>query len=232
MSIRLTNTQRCLPSYPKVGCRFPQWKRLIDELIQRRFTSGEVDQCTGLSRKVLMDWDHLGLLEGLYRGLGVRTGDERHGRWRMFSVFDIWTLAFLKRLRDEGIYIERLRHLKDDPKGSMGLNDKVVPLLYYEALPHWVYREDFWLHGDRREYVSYGPAWHVSGNLYNAGLSYQLTDERDLFLSANLSTRMDTILRLPRSDLEMVDHHDHLVFSVNGQRIMLESLPETDEDDD
>jgi len=228
MAMQLTKQQRCLPPYPKLGRRLSHWKTLVDELLQRRFTSGDVEQCIGLSRKVLRDWDHLGLLKGLYRGLGTGTGDERHGRWRLFSVFDIWTLAFLKRLRDEGIHIERLRAIKDDPEGTTGLNDEVVPFLFYEALPYWVHRSPFWVSSDLRGHVTYGPAWQWKGQYYNVGLLYSETEDRDLFLSVNLVKRMDAIFSLSRPAFEMVAQKDRLEFKVEGKRIVLEALPETD----
>ncbi len=179
-----------------------------------------------------MDWDALGLLKGLYRGLGTGTGDERHGRWRLFSVFDIWTLGLLKRLRDEGIHIERLRALKDDPEGTTGLSDEVVPLLLYEALPYWVYRSPFWVSSDLRGHVTYGPAWQWKGHYYNVALLYSKTEERDLFLSVNLVKRMDSIFSLSRPALEIVAHKTHLEFKVEGKRILLEALPETNHNDE
>ncbi|TKB85281.1 MAG: hypothetical protein E8D44_05220 [Nitrospira sp.] len=232
MNIHLTKNIRSLPGYSKLGKRFPHWKTLVDEFLQRRFTSGDVEQCTGLSRKVLMDWDALGLLKGLYRGLGTGTGDERHGRWRLFSVFDIWTLALLKRLRDEGIHIERLRTIKEDPEGTTGLSDEVVPLLLYEALPYWVHRSPFWVSSDLRGHVSYGPAWQWKGHYYNVGLLYSETEDRDLFLSVNLVKRMDAIFALSRPALEMVAQKDCLEFKIEGKRIALEALPETGHEDE
>lgn len=232
MAIQLSKQQLCLPAYSKLGRRHSQWKTLVNELLQRRFTSGDVEQCISLSRKVLRDWDHLGLLKGLYRGLGTGTGDERHGRWRLFSVFDIWTLAFLKRLRDEGIHIERLRALKDDPEGTTGLSDEVVPFLFYEALPYWVHRSPFWVSSDLRGHVTYGPAWRWKGPYYNVGLLYSETEGRDLFLSVNLVKQMDAILVLSRPTLEMVAHKHQIEFKVDGKRIALETLPETNHDDE
>jgi DNA-binding transcriptional MerR regulator len=228
MNIQATKNTRSLPDYSKLGRQFPHWKTLVDEFLQRRFTSGDVKQCTGLSRKVLMDWDALGLLKGLYRGLGTGTGDERHGRWRLFSVFDIWTLALLKRLRDEGIHIERLRAIKDDPEGTTGLSDEVLPLLLYEALPYWVHRSPFWVSSDLRGHVTYGPAWQWKGHYYNVGLLYSETEERDLFLSVNLVKRMDVILALSRAPLEMVAQKTHLEFKVEGKWVALEAVPEHD----
>lgn len=232
MAIHLTKQQWCLPPYPKLVRRYSHWKTLVDELLQRRFTSGDVDQCIALSRKVLRDWDNLGLLKGLYRGLGTGTGDERHGRWRLFSVFDIWTLALLKRLRDEGIHIERLRTIKEDPEGTTGLSGDVVPLLLYEALPYWVHRSPFWVSSDLRGHVSYGPAWQWKGHYYNVGLLYSETEDRDLFLSVNLVKRMDAIFSLSRPALEMLAQKDGLEFKIEGKRIALEALPETDHEDE
>jgi DNA-binding transcriptional MerR regulator len=228
MAIQFTKQQRCLPPYPKLGRRLAHWKTLVEELLQRRFTSGDVEQCIGLSRKVLRDWDHLGLLKGLYRGLGTGTGDERHGRWRLFSVFDIWTLALLKQLRDEGIHIERLRAIKDDQEGTTGLSDEVVPFLLYEALPYWVYRSPFWVSSDLRGHVTYGPAWQWKGHYYNVGLLYSEREDRDLFLSINLVKRMDAIFSLSRPAFEMVSQKDRLEFKIEGKRIVLEALPEND----
>lgn len=228
MNIHFTKNTLALPDYSKLERRCPHWKTLVDEFLQRRFTSGDVEQSTGLSRKVLMDWDALGLLKGLYRGLGTGTGDERHGRWRLFSVFDIWILALLKRLRDEGIHIEQLRALKDDSEGATGLSDEVVPFLFYEALPYWVHRAPFWISTDLQGHVTYGPAWHWKGHYYNVGLLYSETEDRDLFLSVNLVKRMDSIFSLSRPALEMVVHKTHLEFKVDGKRIALEAVPETD----
>ena len=69
------------------------WDILIEYLRQRRFTSGDVETCIGISRKVLKDWDGAGILDQLYQGLGSGRGDERFGKWRLFSIFDIWNLA-------------------------------------------------------------------------------------------------------------------------------------------
>ena len=88
------------------------WDILIEYLRQRRYTSGDVEACIGVSRKVLKDWDRGGILAQLYQGLGSGRGDERFGKWRLFSIFDIWNFAFYKRLREVGIDIERLRGVK------------------------------------------------------------------------------------------------------------------------
>lgn len=93
-------------------------------LRQRRFTSGDVHACVGVSRKVLMDWVRAGIVSQLFHGLGSGKGEERFGKWRLFSILDIWTLAFYKRLRDEGIYIERLRGLKHQAKNNEAFEGK------------------------------------------------------------------------------------------------------------
>lgn len=77
------------------------WDILIEYLRQRRYTSGDVETCIG-RRVALKDWDRAGILVQLYQGLGSGRGDERFGKWRLFSIFDIWNLAFYKRLRGCG----------------------------------------------------------------------------------------------------------------------------------
>jgi hypothetical protein len=39
------------------------WEILIEYLRQRRYTSGDVEACIGVSRKVLKDWDGAGILD-------------------------------------------------------------------------------------------------------------------------------------------------------------------------
>jgi len=93
---------------------------------QRRFTSGEVHTCIGVSRKVLMDWMWAGILSQLFHGPGAWKGEERFVKWRLYSILDIWTLAFYKRLRDEGIFIERLRGLKHKAKNSEAFESRRI----------------------------------------------------------------------------------------------------------
>jgi hypothetical protein len=50
------------------------WDILIEYLRQRRYTSGDVEACIGVSRKVLKDWDGAGILDQLYQGLGSGRG--------------------------------------------------------------------------------------------------------------------------------------------------------------
>ena len=37
------------------------WDILMEYLRQRRYTSGDVEACIGVSRKVLLDWDRGGI---------------------------------------------------------------------------------------------------------------------------------------------------------------------------
>lgn len=119
-------------------------------LRQRRFTSGDVHACVGVSRKVLMDWVRAGIVSQLFHGLGSGKGEERFGKWRLFSILDIWTLAFYKRLRDEGIYIERLRGLKHQAKNNEAFEGEAIQWWFYQALPSWLHRCPFWVHSDMR----------------------------------------------------------------------------------
>jgi hypothetical protein len=123
------------------------WDILIEYLRQRRYTSGDVEACIGVSRKVLKDWDRGGILGKLYQGLGSGRGDERFGKWRLFSIFDIWNLAFYKRLREVGIDIERLRGVKKANPNEV-FEGGVIQWWFYQALPSWIYRDPFWVHSD------------------------------------------------------------------------------------
>ena len=98
---------------PDIVCLPRHWGILVEYLRQRRYTSGDVEACIGVSRKVLLDWDRGGILDQLYQGLGSGRGDERFGKWRLFSIFELWNLAFYKRLRDGGIDGARVRGVKN-----------------------------------------------------------------------------------------------------------------------
>src|SRR5574340_1370219 len=132
------------------------WDILIEYLRQRRYTSGDVEACVGISRKVLKDWDGAGILAQLYQGLGSGRGDERFGKWRLFSIFDIWNLAFYKRLRDVGIDIARLRGVKKANPNEV-FEGGAIQWWFYQALPSWIYRQPFWVHSDLQEDVGYTP---------------------------------------------------------------------------
>jgi hypothetical protein len=49
------------------------WDILIEYLRQRRYTSGDVEACIGVSRKVLKDWDRAGILDSALSGAWIRS---------------------------------------------------------------------------------------------------------------------------------------------------------------
>jgi hypothetical protein len=205
------------------------WDILLEHLRQRRYTSGDVEHCIGVSRKVLMDWDRAGILAQLYQGLGSGRGNERFGKWRLFSIFDIWTLGFYKRFRDEGIYIERLRGFKRKADGSGAFQGEAVQWWFYQALPSWVHRHPFWVHTDMRGLLSSTPIERKSQAIYLIRIGHIEPETTDLLLTLNLLPIMDRVLTLS-GPLELrVDKSKGLVVRVEGEALSLEPLPKPDE---
>jgi len=214
-----------LPGLPK------NWDIFLEHLRQRRFTSGDVHTCIGVSRKVLKDWDRAGILAKLYQGLGSGRGDERFGKWRLFSIFDIWTLAFYKRLRDEGIYIERLRGVKHKAKSRHTFEGEAIEWWFYEALPSWVHRHPFWVHSDMKGTLAYTPIERKSLDVYFIRIGHIANIERskaDLFLTLNLLPLMDKAMTL-NGPLELsVDKTKGVIVQLEGHALDLEPLPKPD----
>lgn len=196
-------------------------------LRQRRFTSGEVHACIGISRKVLMDWMRAGILSQLFHGLGAGKGEERFGKWRLFSILDIWTLAFYKRLRDEGIYIERLRGLKHKAENSQAFEGEAIQWWLYQALAHWVHREPYWVHTDMQGSLAATPIERKSMAIYLIRIAHLEPDTTDLFLTLNLIPLMDKALTLS-GPLELsIDKAKGIAVRLEGQEIHLEPLPKS-----
>lgn len=206
------------------------WDILLEYLRQRRYTSGDVETCIGVSRKVLMDWNRAGILAQLYQGLGAGRGDERFGKWRLFSIFDIWTLGFYKRFRDEGIYIERLRGMKHKAKDSRAFEGEAIQWWLYQALPSWVHRQPFWVHTDMRGFLASTPIERKTPASYLIRIAHIEPETTDLFLTLNLLPVMDKILSLRGLLALTVEPSKGLVIRVEGEVLCLEPLPKPDGD--
>ncbi|MEO8048715.1 MAG: hypothetical protein ABI684_15625 [Nitrospirota bacterium] len=206
----------------------PNWSLFVKMLRQRRFTSGEVHACIGVSRKVLMDWMRAGILSQLFHGLGAGKGEERFGKWRLFSILDIWTLAFYKRLRDEGIFIERLRGLKHKAKHSEAFEGEAIQWWLYQALAHWVHRQPFWVHTDMRGFLSSTPIERKNPAIYLIRIAHLEPDTTDLFLTLNLIPLMDKAMTLSGPMELSIDKAKQIVARLEGQELCLEPLPKPD----
>ncbi len=201
------------------------WDILLEHLRQRRYTSGEVDACIGISRKVLKDWDMAGILTQLYQGLGSGRGDERFGKWRLFSIFDIWKLAFYRRLRDVGIHIERLRGLTSKAADNEVFSGGDVQWCFYQALPSWIYRQPFWVHSDMQEDVGYTPIERKNAAIYFIRIAHIESLSPDFFITLNLIPLMDKVMALKGPLQLSVDVKQRLVVQIEGEVVQLEPLP-------
>jgi hypothetical protein len=211
-----------LPGLPR------NWDILLEYLRQRRYTSGDVHACIGVSRKVLQDWDLLGILAKLYQGLGSGRGDERFGKWRLYSIFDIWTLAFYKRLRDEGIDSERLLGMKQQAESSSEFEGEAIQWWFYQALPSWVHRHPFWVHSNRQGSLAHTSIERKSLDIYFIRIAHIEPSKADLFLTLNLLPLMDKAMALS-GPLELsVDKAKGVVIRVEGEELRLEPLPKPD----
>lgn len=204
------------------------WDILIEYLRQRRYTSGNVEACIGVSRKVLKDWNGAGILDQLYQGLGSGRGDERFGKWRLFSIFDIWNLAFYKRLRDVGIDIARLRGVKKANPNEV-FEGGAIQWWFYQALPSWIYRQPFWVHSDLQEDVGYTPIERKNAAIYFVRIGHVEPSQADFFVTVNLVPLMDRVMALDGPLQLTVDKSRGLVISVEGQELRLEPLPKPEE---
>ena len=211
-----------LPGLPR------NWDILLEVLRQRRYTSGDVHTCIGVSRKVLKDWDRAGILAKLYQGLGSGRGNERFGKWRLYSIFDIWTLAFYKRLRDEGIYIERLRGLKRKAESSPAFEGEAIEWWFYQALPSWVHRHPFWVHSDMQGTLAHTPIERKNLAIYFIRIAHIEPETTDLFLTLNLIPLMDKVFAL-KGPLELsLEKAKGVVVRIEGEELRLEPLPKPD----
>lgn len=204
------------------------WDILIERLRQRRFTSGDVEACIGVSRKVLKDWDRAGILSQLYQGLGSGRGDERFGKWRLFSVFDIWNLAFYKRLRDVGIDIARLRGVKKANPNEV-FEGGAIQWWFYQAIPSWIHRHPFWVHSDLQEDVGYTPIERKNLAIYLIRIGHVEPSTADLFVTLNLVPLMDKVMALSGPLQLTVDKTKGIIVRVEEQELRLEPLPTPDE---
>lgn len=213
-----------LPGLPR------NWDILLEVLRQRRYTSGDVHTCIGVSRKLLQDWDLLGILAKLYHGLGAGRGDERFGKWRLYSIFDIWTLAFYKRLRDEGIDSERLLGMKQPAESSHEFEGEAVQWWFYQALPSWVHRHPFWVHSDMHGTLAHTPIERKNQAIYFIRIAQIESESSDLFLTLNLIPLMDKVFAL-KGPLDMSPENAHgVVVRVDGVELRLEPLPKPHKD--
>ncbi len=213
---------------PDLSALPPKWSLLVELLRQRRFTSGDVHACIGVSRKVLMDWVRLGILSQLFHGLGSGKGEERFGKWRLFSILDIWTLAFYKRLRDEGIYIERLRRLKHKANSNQAFEGEAIQWWLYQALPSWIHRHPFWVASDMRGSLAHAPIGRKNSAIYLIHIAHIEPETTDLFLTLNLIPLMDTVMTLAGPLQLNLDKIKGMKVAIEGQALHLESLSSQD----
>lgn len=204
------------------------WDILIEYLRQRRYTSGDVEACISVSRKVLKDWDGAGILAQLYQGLGSGRGDERFGKWRLFSIFDIWNLAFYKRLRDVGIDIARLRGVKKANPNDV-FEGGAIQWWFYQALPSWIYRQPYWVHSDLQEDVGHTPIERKNAAIYFVRIAHVESMGGDLFITVNLVPLMDKVMALNGPLQLTLDNTKGIVVRVEEQEIRLEPLPNPEE---
>lgn len=229
MNRRMTHEPR-LPQFemPDIVGLPRNWDILIEYLRQRRYTSGDVEACIGVSRKVLKDWDRGGILAQLYQGLGSGRGDERFGKWRLFSIFDIWNLAFYKRLRDVGIDIARLRGVKKANPNEV-FEGGAIQWWFYQALPSWIYRQPYWVHSDLLEDVGYTPIERKNLAIYFVRIAHVESMGGDLFITVNLVPLMDKVMALNGPLQLSLDNTKGIVVRVEEQEIRLEPLPKPEE---
>jgi hypothetical protein len=204
------------------------WDILIEYLRQRRYTSGDVETCIGVSRKVLKDWDRGGILAQLYQGLGSGRGDERFGKWRLFSIFDIWNLAFYKRLRDVGIDIARLRGVKKANPNEV-FEGGAIQWWFYQALPSWIYRHPYWVHSDLKEDIGYTPIERKNLAIYLIRIGHIEPSTADLFVTVNLVPLMDKVMVLNGPLQLSLDKTTGITVRVEEQELRLEPLPKPEE---
>lgn len=175
-----------------------------------------------------MDWVRAGIVSQLFHGLGGGKGAERFGKWRLFSILDIWTLAFYKRLRDEGIYIERLRGLKHKADSSEAFEGEAIQWWLYQALPSWIHRSPFWVHSDMEGSVAHTPVERKNPAMYVIRIAHIQPDTTDLFLTLNLIPLMDTVMTLSGPLQLTLDKTKGVTVGIEGQALRLESLPKPD----
>jgi hypothetical protein len=204
------------------------WDVLIEYLRQRRYTSGDVETCIGVSRKVLKDWDGAGILDQLYQGLGSGRGDERFGKWRLFSIFDIWNLAFYKRLRDVGIDIELLRGVKKANPNEV-FEGGAIQWWFYQALPSWIYRHPYWVHSDLKEDIGYTPIERKNPAIYLIRIGHIEPSTADLFVTVNLVPLMDKVMALNGPLQLTLDKTKGVTVRIEEQELRLEPLPKPEE---
>lgn len=204
------------------------WDILIEYLRQRRYTSGDVEACIGVSRKVLKDWDGAGIMAQLYQGLGSGRGDERFGKWRLFSIFDIWNLAFYKRLRDVGIDIARLRGVKKANPNEV-FEGGAIQWWFYQALPSWIYRQPYWVHSDLKEDIGYTPIERKNLAIYLIRIGHIEPSTADLFVTVNLVPLMDKVMALNGPLRLTFDKIKGITVRVEEEELRLEPLPKPED---
>jgi len=204
------------------------WDILMEYLRQRRYTSGDVEACIGVSRKVLLDWDRGGILDQLYQGLGSGRGNERFGKWRLFSIFDIWNLAFYKRLREIGIDIARLRGVKKANPNEV-FEGGAIQWWFYQALPSWIYRQPYWVHSDLEKDVGYTSIERKNAAIYFVRIAHVESMGGDLFITINLVPLMDKVMALNGPLGLTLDKIKGITVRVGEQELRLEPLPKPED---
>ncbi|HNP84231.1 MAG TPA: hypothetical protein PKN47_22420 [Nitrospira sp.] len=204
------------------------WEILIEYLRQRRYTSGDVEACIGVSRKVLKDWDGAGIMDQLYQGLGSGRGNERFGKWRLFSIFDVWNLAFYKRLRDVGIDIARLRGVKKANPNEV-FEGGLIQWWFYQALPSWIYRQPYWVHSDLEKDVGYTSIERKNAAIYFVRIAHVESMGGDLFITVNLVPLMDKVMALKGPLGLTLDKIKGITVRVEEEELRLEPLPKPED---
>ena len=91
----------------------------------RLFTSGEVQRLVGISQHDLTYWDRSALLRPSGREAGGR------GSRRMFTVLDVLQLKVIRRLRHEGLSLQRIRKAINT---LSAMTDEPVPLAELQVI--------------------------------------------------------------------------------------------------
>lgn len=157
--------------YGRLRRDLPNWARLVDKLEERVFTSGDVAKVTGVTRRMLHEWDRLEILYTLYRGTAFPRKQREAAGWKLYSIYDMWTLAVFQNLRDWGTWLAKLRRVRGKPRpdtpvelmkkpfgGSSGwFYGHTVPELLYRATFYWVYRHPVYLFIGEN-FVGFAPA--------------------------------------------------------------------------
>lgn len=239
--------------YGQLSRSLPNWKMLVDKLAEPVHTSGQVQKVTGVTRKVLHDWAKSDILYTFHRGGPIPRKESEEEGWKLYSVYDMWTLAIFKNLRDWGAWLEKLRPKKGKPAPAAGcLYGRSVPEMLYKATCYWVYRIPVYL-SFGEDFVGINTAERVKKGGQGWGdWKFEFYDDprQKQFYVVSLLPLMDNVAStLSRPDFEMfytpldvlADRFQqahksvlpemwdiHVQFRVDGKPLELEPLHEVD----